>query len=476
MSAERKDCKMSLKSTSLNMTEGKLFRKILSYTLPIMLSSILQLLFNAADLVIVGHFCGEQSLAAVGATSSLIHLIVNLFIGISVGAGIAVAHSIGSADTEAVRDSVHTAIPLALISSVIITAVGIPLSPVFLSWMQTPSSIIGMASTYMQIYFAGTVFNMLYNFGAAILRANGDTRAPLIYLSVAGIANVCLNVFFVTILNMNVAGVALATVISQAISAVLVIINLMKRTDICRLDIKRMKIKKKALLATAKIGVPTGIQSSLFSISNVLIQASANPFGDIAISGITAAASIESFVYVAITSFTHTVQNFVSQNYGAKKLDRIRNTVFISLGTVTVVGLVLGIGAYMLGTPLLSIYIKDSKEAIEFGLKRLFYISNFYFLCGVMDVLAGAIRGLGVSLAPMAVSLIGACGFRILWIYTIFKIENFHTLECLYLSYPVSWVLTILAHAIVLLIVFKRKSREIANNYLHINENNPTRV
>ncbi len=450
---------MSAKGASINMTEGPLFKKILLYTLPIMFSGILQLLFNAADLVIVGHWCGETSLAAVGATGALINLIVNFFIGISVGAGICVAHAIGSGKTKEASDAVHTTIPLAIISSLVITAIGIPLSPVFLRWMKTPENVIGLASTYMQIYFAGTIFNMLYNFGAAILRATGDTRGPLMYLVLAGIVNVILNVIFVTAFDMNVAGVALATVISQAISAVLVMINLIRRTDICHLDLKKLKISAKALAAITRMGVPSGIQSVFFSISNVLIQASVNPFGDIVMSGIAAAASIEGFVYTSMNAFMHTTQNFVSQNRGAGKYDRVLKTLLVSLATVTAVGLFLGIGAYLLGTPLLSIYIKDSQEAIAYGLKRMAYVSCFYFLCGVMETIVGAIRGLGVSVTPMIVSLLGACVSRIIWIYTIFRVPKYHTLECLYLSYPISWILTISAQAAVFAVVFIKKKK-----------------
>ncbi len=452
---------MSSKSASINMTEGPLFKKILTYTLPIMFSGILQLLFNAADLVVVGHWCGETSLGAVGATSSLINLIINFFIGISVGVGICVAHSIGAGKTKDASDAVHTAIPLAIISAVIITAVGVSLSPTFLKLMDTPESLIDLASTYMQIYFAGTIFNMLYNFGAAILRATGDTRSPLMYLIFAGVVNVILNIIFVTLFDMNVAGVALATVASQAISAILVIINLIKRTDACHLDIRKLKISKAALAKIARMGVPSGIQSALFSVSNVLIQASVNPFGDVVISGITAAASIEGFVYTSMNSFMHTTQNFVSQNRGAEKYDRISKVLLISLATVTVVGLFLGVGSYLLGHTLLSIYIKDSEEAISYGLRRMALVACFYFLCGIMESIAGAIRGLGASITPMIVSFLGACVARIVWIYTIFQVPEYHTLDCLYLSYPITWTLTIAAHLAVFIILFTKQRKRL---------------
>ena len=355
------------------MTEGPLFRKIVLYTVPIIFSGVLQLLFNAVDLVVVGRFCGEISLAAVGATGSLINLLVNLFIGLSVGAGICVARALGAGDKESVKNAIHTAMPVAIICGLVLTAVGVPLSRNLLALMDTPDNVIGLSSVYMQIYFSGAVFSMTYNFGAAILRATGDTNGPLAYLSIAGIINVLLNIFFVSVFDMNVAGVALATVISQAVSATLVVINLMRRTDICRFNPRKMRIRKNSLLSIMRIGIPSGIQSAFFSISNVINQSSINSFGDIAMSGVAAASSIEGFVYNSMNAFMHTTQNFVSQNYGAKKFDRILRVVLISVATVTVVGLALGVTTYLLATPLLSIYISDSQAAIEYGIADKIY-------------------------------------------------------------------------------------------------------
>ena len=450
-----------MKNSSISMTEGPLFKKIVKYTIPIILSGILQLAFNAVDLIVVGHFCGELSLAAVGATGALINLLINIFIGLSVGGGITIARSLGAGKTADTQKAVHTIIPLALICGVILTALGVPLSRPLLRLMDTPDNVIKLSTSYMQIYFAGTVFNMLYNFGSAILRATGDTQRPLIYLTVAGLANIGLNVFFVTVFHMNVAGVALATAISQAISAILVLINLIKRTDACHFNFRRMKIDIPSLKNIIHIGVPSGIASSFFSISNVLIQSSVNSFGDVVMSGAAAAASIEGFIYTSQNSFMHTAQNFVSQNYGAKKFDRIKKTVMISALTVTFVGLVLGITAYLFSTPLLKIYIKDSAEAVKWGAIRMSIISCTYFLCGIMEVLSGAIRGLGSSLPPTIVSLIGACLFRVVWILTIFRIPKYHTIECIYVSYPISWVLTIIAHFVVFLIIYRKKKRKL---------------
>ena len=444
----------------MSMTEGPLLKKLIQYTIPIIFSGILQLAFNAIDLVVVGHFCGEVSLAAVGATGSLINLIINVFIGLSVGGGITIARALGAGKTDEAQKTVHTVIPLAIISGLVLTAIGVPLSGVFLKLMDTPDNVIGLSTSYMQIYFAGTVFSMLYNFGSAILRATGDTQRPLIYLAIAGLANVGMNIFFVTVFHMNVAGVALATMISHAISASLILLNLMKRTDACHFSFRKMKINLPALKSIIHIGVPSGVASSFFSISNVLIQSSINSFGDIVMSGAAAAASIEGFVYTSQNSFMHTAQNFVSQNYGAKKFDRIKKTVLISIATVTVVGLVLGIGAYLLSTPLLKIYIKDSAEAIKYGIIRMSFVSTLYFLCGIMEVISGAIRGLGSSLPPTIVSLIGACAFRVVWILTVFKIPKYHTIECIYISYPISWILTIVAHAVTFIIVYRKKKKQ----------------
>lgn len=441
------------------MTEGPLFRKIVLYTVPIIFSGVLQLLFNAVDLVVVGRFCGEISLAAVGATGSLINLLVNLFIGLSVGAGICVARALGAGDKESVQNAIHTAMPVAIICGLVLTAVGVPLSRNLLALMDTPDNVIGLSSVYMQIYFSGAVFSMTYNFGAAILRATGDTNGPLAYLSIAGIINVLLNIFFVSVFDMNVAGVALATVISQAVSATLVVINLMRRTDICRFNPRKMRIRKNSLLSIMRIGIPSGIQSAFFSISNVINQSSINSFGDIAMSGVAAASSIEGFVYNSMNAFMHTTQNFVSQNYGAKKFDRILRVVLISVATVTVVGLALGVTTYLLATPLLSIYISDSQAAIEYGIVRIAYIGLTYFLCGIMETVAGAIRGLGASISPMFISLIGACAFRVVWIFTVFQIPKYHTLECIYVGYPISWILTIAAHATLFLTLYFKKKK-----------------
>ena len=445
-----------MKRFSRSMIEGPLFSGIVMYTIPIILTSVLQLLFNAADLVIVGRFCGSVSVAAVGATGAITNLIVNLFIGLSVGTGVTVAHALGSREDDAVHRAVHTAMPTALIGGLLLTCVGILLSEPLLRMMETPESVLPLSTIYMQIYFGGMVFNMVYNFCASILRAAGDTKSPLIYLTIAGVFNVVLNVFFVTVFHMNVAGVALATTISQALSAVLVVIALMRRTDACHLDLRKMHIYKPQFIKMVSIGIPAGIQGSLFSISNVLIQSSVNSFGDIFMSGNAAAGNIEGFAYVSINAFSQTAVNYVGQNVGARQYKRVGRIVSICLACVVVVGLTVGIIGFSLGEQLLSIYITDSPEAIAYGMIRLTFICLPYFLCGLMDVSTGALRGMGASIAPMVISVLGVCGLRIAWIYTVFQIPQFHTPQCLYLSYTVSWSVTFLIQIIAFIRIYRK--------------------
>lgn len=445
------------------MLQGALFPNIVRYTIPIILTSLLQLLFNAADLVVVGQYCGSVSVAAVGATGSITNLLVNFFIGLSVGAGVTVAHALGGHEDEVVHRTIHTALPTAIISGVILTFVGVRYSETFLRWMDTPENVLPLSAVYMRIYFAGVTFTMVYNFAASILRAAGDTKSPLIFLTIAGVVNVVLNVFFVHELNMNVAGVALATTISQGISAVLVVIALMRRTDACRFELRKMKIHGTQLAKIVRIGLPAGIQSSLFSISNVLIQSSVNSFGDVFMSGNAAAGNIEGFVYVMINAFSQTSVNFVGQNMGARQLDRVKKTLWICLGCVTVVGLTAGTGAYLMGEKLLGIYITDSQEAIGYGMIRLAYICLPYFLCGLMDASTGALRGMGASIAPMLISVLGVCGFRIWWIFNIFHDPAYHTPQCLYISYAISWALTFVAQMIAFTIVYAKHSRRMAS-------------
>ena len=442
------------------MLQGPLFPAIVSYTLPIIATSLLQLLFNAADLVVVGQFCGSLSVAAVGATGSITTLLVNFFIGLSVGAGVTVAHGLGSREDTVVSNTVHTAIPTAIVSGLFLTVVGIACSRMFLEMMDTPENVLPLSTVYMQIYFAGVTFNMVYNFSAAILRAAGDTKSPLYFLLFAGVLNVVLNVVLVTQFHMNVAGVALATTISQAVSAVLVVMALMKRKDACRLEFRKLRIHKAQLGKILRIGLPAGIQSSLFSASNVIIQSSVNSFGDICMSGNAASANLEGFVYVSLNAFQQTAVNFIGQNSGAHQFRRVKRVLWICMGCVTVLGLGLGTLVYSMGPALLSIYITDSAEAISYGMIRMGYICLPYFLCGIMDVTTGALRGMGASFVPMLISVLGVCGVRIGWIYTVFQMPQYHTPQCLYFSYAISWLTTGLCQLAAFLGVYRKHSRE----------------
>ena len=442
-----------------NMLDGPLLPSIIQYTIPIILTSILQLLFNAADMVVVGRYCGSIYVAAVGATGSLTALIVNLFIGLSVGTSVAVAHAIGAGENANVSKTVHTTIPAAIICGVVLTVIGILFSEDMLKMMDTPENVLPLSSVYMKIYFGGIIFTMLYNFCSSILRAAGDTRSPLVVLSISGILNVLLNLLFVIGFQMNVAGVALATVFSQALSAILVIITLMRRVDACRLVLKRIHIHVPQLMKIIRIGLPAGINSSLFAISNVIIQSSVNSFGDILMSGNAAASNIEGFVYVTINAFAQTSINFIGQNKGAGQYNRVIKTFFICLSCVTVAGAAAGVLAYGFAPKLLSLYITDSLAAIEYGILRMTWICLPYFLCGLMDTTTNALRGLGASVTPMFISVLGVCGIRIGWIYTIFQIPQLHTPEGLYISYPISWVITFLIEFVVFMIIFRKQVR-----------------
>lgn len=445
---------MMKKSYEMDMCSGPLLGKILLFAIPLMLSSILQLLFNAADVVVVGRFTGSTALAAVGSTSSLINLLVNLFIGVSVGANVLVARFYGARDEENIQQTVHTAVLTAIIGGVALIFAGIILASPLLTLMGTPDDVLSQSVVYMRIYFCGMPAFMLYNFGAAILRAIGDTKRPLYFLILAGIVNVVLNLFFVIVLHMGVAGVALATIISQTISAVLIIRCLIKNEGMCRLYISKLRIHKSKLVFMLRIGIPAGLQGVIFNVSNVLIQSSINSFGSVVMAGNTAASNIEGFVYVSMNALHQTALSFTGQNMGAGKYKRIDTLLFECIVIVSLIGLIMGNGAYFMGSHLLNIYSSDP-EVIRYGLIRLSFIATTYFLCGAMDVFAGAIRGMGYSILPMTVSLIGACAFRVVWIFTIFRF--YHTLISLYISYPISWALTALAHFICYMIVRKRE-------------------
>ena len=445
-----------------DLCQGPFLPKIISYTIPIILTSVLQLLFNAADLMVLGQLKGNDNVGAVGATGSLINLLISLFNGLSVGASVCVAQGIGAKDDDRVSRAVHTAIPAAAIGGAVLTVIGVCLSRWLLELMATPINLIGQATLYMQIYFAGIIPILVYNFGAAILRSAGDTKSPLIYLSAAGVLNIALNLFFVAVCDMAVDGVALATVISQLLACVLVLRKLMRREDGCKLILKKMRIDPRALGRIVSIGLPAGIQGSLFSISNVTIQSSVNSFNIEAINnGCSAASNIEGFAYVTLNAFYQSALNYVGQNAGAGQYGRVKKIFVTCLGCVTVAGIGVSALLYGFGPQLLSIYITDSPEAISYGLIRMQYILIPYFLCGLMDVTTGAIRGMGSSFAPMLISVLGVCGVRLGWIYTVFQLPAFHTPQCLFFSYTVSWTATFLMQLAAYIVIYKKHTKKM---------------
>ena len=435
------------------MTHGPLLGKIVRFAIPLAISGILQLLFNAADIIVVGRFSGSQALAAVGSTSALINLIVNLFIGLSVGTNVLVAQYYGAGKQSDLQETVHTSVASSLVFGAFLLVVGVSLAAPLLELMGTPEEVLPQACLYMRIYFLGMPASMLYNFGAAVLRAVGDTQRPLYFLTLSGIVNVILNLFLVIVFHLDVAGVAIATVISQCISAGLVLLCLVRSDAVYRVDLKSLRVYKHKLLQMVKIGVPAGIQSATFSISNVLIQSSINSFGSIAMAGSTAGGNIAGIVWTAMDAFTQSTLSFTSQNFGAKKFKRITKVIWYNLALVTVVGLVLGVGAYWMGRPLLSIYSTDP-EVIAYGLERMLLVCTPYFTCGIMNVLVGAMRGFGSSLTPMAASIFGVCVLRVIWIYTVFPLNR--TFFMLFLSYPLSWVATALIEAVCFYFIRKR--------------------
>ena len=434
---------MKRRSYEMDMCRGPLLGKLLLFAFPLMLSGILQLLFNAADIVVVGRFAGSQALAAVGSTGAVSNLIVNAFIGLSVGANVLVARSVGAGQRDEASQAVHTSILLSLVCGSALVVVGVALARPLLEMMGTPADVIEMSTVYMRIYFCGMPVIMLYNFGAAILRSVGDTKRPLYFLIVAGVVNVLLNLFFVIVLGMDVDGVALATVLSQAVSAGLIVLCLVRMEGPCRLNLKDLRIYKDKMIQIARVGLPAGLQGCVFSLSNVLIQSSVNSFGSVAMAGNTSASNIEGFVYTGMNAIYQTALSFTSQNLGAGQYKRIGMVMRLCLTLVCAVGLSMGLAAYLFRQPLLSIYSSDP-AVIQYGGMRMMFICTLYFLCGVMDVMAGMMRGMGYSLMPMIVSLTGACGLRVLWIFTIFA--AYRTLPSLYISYPISWAVTALAH------------------------------
>ena len=440
------------KKYEMDMCNGPIISKMLIFAIPLMCSSILQLLFNAADIVVVGKFAGDNSLGAVGSTTALINLLVNLFMGLSVGANVLAARDYGGNRKDELSKTVHTSMMLSIISGIILTFVGVLFSRQILILMKSPDEILPLASLYLKIYFIGMPASMAYNFGSAILRSVGDTKRPLYFLFAAGIVNIILNLIFVIVFNMDVAGVALATIISQYISAFLVIRCLMRESEGIKLHISKLKIHKDKLMPILRVGIPAGFQGVIFSLSNVVIQSSVNIFGNIIVSGNSAAQNIEGFIYVGMNAFYQAAISFTSQNMGAGKKERVRKIAISAQILVILTGLILGLTALFSGRWLLRIYT-NNPEVIEAGMKRMIVITTTYFLCGMMDVMVGIMRGLGYSIIPMIVSLVGACGLRLIWIATVFQIPQYHNVTTVYVAYPISWAITFTIHVITYIII-----------------------
>ena len=443
------------KKYEMDMCNGPIISKMLIFAIPLMCSSILQLLFNAADIVVVGKFAGDNSLGAVGSTTALINLLVNLFMGLSVGANVLAARDYGGNRKDELSKTVHTSMMLSIISGIILTFVGVLFSRQILILMKSPDEILPLASLYLKIYFIGMPASMAYNFGSAILRSVGDTKRPLYFLFAAGIVNVILNLIFVIVFNMDVAGVAFATIISQYISAFLVIRCLMRESEGIKLHISKLKIHKDKLMPILRVGIPAGFQGVIFSLSNVVIQSSVNIFGNIIVSGNSAAQNIEGFIYVGMNAFYQAAISFTSQNMGAGKKERVRKIAISAQILVILTGLILGLTALFSGRWLLRIYT-NNPEVIEAGMRRMVVITTTYFLCGMMDVMVGIMRGLGYSIIPMIVSLIGACGLRLIWIATVFQIPQYHNVTTVYVAYPISWAITFTIHVITYIIIRQR--------------------
>ena len=447
---------MRKRSNEINMTEGPFLSKIIKFAIPLIFTGVLQSLYNAADLIVVGKFEGDIALAAVGSTGSLTNLVVGLFMGLATGAGVCVAHHIGANEQKEVSGVLHTSITLALILSVIISVFGFIFAPHMLRLMGNPDNVIEYSTLYIRIIFLGVPASMVYNYSAAMVRSTGDTKHPLIFLSVSGAVNVVLNLILVIFFRMGVAGVAIGTIASQYLSAIMMIVHLRRQKGYMHFSFRKLSIDTQKLRKLLYIGIPSGLQGCLFSLSNVLIQSSINGFGTETMSGAAAASNIEGFIYIALNAFHHAALTFVGQNSGARKFENIKKVVGCASLTVVCVGVVLQGIVLIFARPLIGLYA-TGEAAIEQGVIKLFINLSLYFFCGLMEVMSGALRGMGRSVTSMLVSLSGACAFRIIWIETVFKLVK--TVECIYISYPISWALTAFCSMLFLIFAVKKEIR-----------------
>ena len=455
------------KSAAMDMTQGPILGPLLAFSLPIIFTGVLQLLFNAADIIVVGQFVDETAVAAVGACTSLISLTINLFIGISLGATVTIANELGAHREDSLSAVVHTTYALGVVFGIAMGVIGAAGARIFLIWMGTPADILDQAVLYLRIYFAGMPAFLIYTFGRAIIVPTGDTRKPLYYLTISGVLNVVLNLVLVIGCHLGVAGVAIATVISQILSAVLMTLALLRLEGPCRLWRNKIRIDRKQLRRIVALGLPAGLQGTVFSISNVVIQSSVNVLGTLFVAGNAAAFNIEAFIYTAINAVSQGCMTFNGQNYGAGQLARIDRISRWGLCSVTVLGLVLGFGVYFSGPFLLSIYLPTSPQAVDYGMIRLAVLTTTYALCGLMDCATGNLRGINRSVFPMAATVVGSCVLRVVWAFTVFRwfldtASPSFAFRILMVSYPVSWALTFAALQIYYLRVRRKMDREIA--------------
>lgn len=449
---------MTKRNHEIDMINGPLTGKIIRFAVPLMLSSLLQLFYNAADMIVVGRYTGSTALAAVGSTSSVINLAVNMFSGLSVGTSIALSQYIGAADEKSASQTVHTSIALSLVLGTILAIASIFFVNPVLVAMGTPNDILPQADIYLKIYFMGSPAILVYNYGSAIMRTAGDTKRPLYFLTVSGIINIILNLVLVIVFHLGTLGVAIATIVSQYISAFLIFATLLRNEGMCRLVLNKIKITPKKLGQLLYLGIPASLQSIMISLSNIIIQSTVNSFGSLVIAGNSAAANIEGFVYVSMNAFSQAALVFSGQNYGARKLNRLNKIIFICIALITAIWAVLTIAFKFWQEELLAIYLPSDPDAIKYGIIRLSYIMGTYFICGIMEIPVGSLRGMGKSLQPALVSVVGMCLLRVVWIYTVFKLHP--TLECLYVSYPISWVVTTLTHFAFYIFVYKKAKKQ----------------
>ena len=444
-----------MSGTKTDMLEGPLFKNLIMFAVPVMFTNMLQLLFNTINTIVVGQFCGDNSLAAIGSTTSLINLLTNMFIGLSIGSNIMIARYYGAKDRKSLQETVDNTILLAALSGILLVIIGTTVTEPILRLMNTPEELIGLTALYLRIYFCAMPAIMAYNFGSAIMRGLGDTKRPLYYLMISGVCNIVFNLIFITIFNMDVAGAGLATVLSEYISAAFILHALFQRNDNYILRLKNIRPDAKVMTKILSVGLPTGIQNSLFSFTNVLIQSSVNSFGALAVAGCSAAGSVDAFIDAAMLGISTAGMNFVSQNLGAKKYDRINKILIYSCIDVTVIALIMGLGVCAGGRWLLGIYC-TSAEAVSYGLIKINVICLFDFICGIMDVINGFLRGLGYAAVPMIICLVCVCSIRLIWIFGVFRLRR--TLYCLFFSYPVTWIITI-----AVLLIYYRLIRKNIN-------------